>query len=42
VRGPTKAAALDLGRYGIRVNSIRPIFIRTPMTAAAQAAPKAA
>lgn len=33
VRGMTKAAALELAQYGIRVNSIHPGSTHTPMTA---------
>lgn len=35
VRGLTKAAALDLAAHKIRVNSVHPGFVRTPMTAGA-------
>jgi len=32
VRGMTKTAAMELGQYGIRVNSIHPGLVWTPMT----------
>ena len=32
VRGLAKSAAIELGKHNIRVNSIHPGFIRTPMT----------
>ncbi len=37
VRGLTKEAAVDLGRYDIRVNSVHPGFIQTEMTSAVPA-----
>jgi 3alpha(or 20beta)-hydroxysteroid dehydrogenase len=37
VRGMTRSAALELGRSGIRVNSIHPGFIDTPMMRGASA-----
>ncbi len=39
VIGMTKALAIDLGRYGIRVNSISPGPTRTPMTLAMDGVP---
>ena len=41
VRGMTKAAAMDMGPYGIRVVSIHPGSIITPMTAQSGVAPDA-
>ena len=32
VEGFTKAAAIELGRHNIRVNTVCPTFVRTPMT----------
>jgi len=42
VRGMTKTAALELGRDNIRVNSIHPGAVRTPMTAGPDTAALAA
>lgn len=39
VEGFTKAMAIEWGRYGIRVNTICPTFVRTPLTEATFANP---
>jgi 3alpha(or 20beta)-hydroxysteroid dehydrogenase len=39
VRGLTKQAALDLGKFGIRVNSVHPGTIETPMITGMRADP---
>ena len=40
VEGFTKAMAIEWGRHGIRVNTLCPTFIRTPLTAATFADPE--
>ena len=40
LEGMTKAAALDLAPYGVRVNTLCPTFIETPMTKGFFADPK--
>ena len=40
VEGFTKAMAIEWGRHGIRVNTIGPTFIRTPLTEATFADPE--
>ncbi|MCC7426511.1 MAG: SDR family oxidoreductase [Alphaproteobacteria bacterium] len=40
IEGMTKAMALELAEYEIRVNSVGPTFIETPMTAAAFGDPR--
>lgn len=39
LRGMTKSAAIELGRYNIRVNSVHPGGIHTPMSGATSAEP---
>lgn len=39
LRGMTKSAAIELGRYNIRVNSVHPGGVHTPMSGATSAVP---
>lgn len=41
LEGFTKSLAVELGAHGIRVNTVSPTFIKTPMTAASLADPAA-
>lgn len=41
VRGMTKSAAIELGKYNIRVNSVHPGGVHTPMSGATSAEPDA-
>ena len=41
LRGMTKSAAIELGRYNIRVNSVHPGGVHTPMSGATSATPDA-